>query len=360
MLHVVADPDVVGEDVFFERLPAVATAVARVDAVLQLRFKRDIERIRRAVELVPSDVTLAINGVVARRRVERATLLHLPEADIGEALPPFSASVHGPEALASAQAAGASYVFFGPVFDPGSKPVDGVGVHALAEIAEVASVPVVAIGGITPERIGMCVAAGARGVAFLTPAFETDDPASLIQRYAEELQEALEDAMCRSATTRRIESLAWMAEQLATDDRMFLEACFLRLRNEIAEQQARAANALRDVAPASRPLTVEERGQIETALAELRSTAVDLNLWMRQAERSAEILEAKAQTAAEAGREDLGEDALAAAGRDRETIALLLEEIEATKAAFRDAELLVARVAPEAARKIDAEQDPQS
>ena len=62
---------------------------------------------------------------------------------------------------------GADYLMFGTVFESRSKPAGSpvAGIEALADAAVVASVPVLAIGGITPSRVAACRDAGAAGVA---------------------------------------------------------------------------------------------------------------------------------------------------------------------------------------------------
>ncbi len=71
--------------------------------------------------------------------------------------------------------AGVDYFIFGTVFPSASKPGDApvAGVQGLADAVAVSRRPVLAIGGITPERAEACVAAGAAGVAaigvFLPP-----------------------------------------------------------------------------------------------------------------------------------------------------------------------------------------------
>jgi thiamine-phosphate pyrophosphorylase len=63
-------------------------------------------------------------------------------------------------------ASGADYVLFGTVFGTASKPgAPASGLDALARWCASTSVPVVAIGGLTPERADACAAAGAAGVA---------------------------------------------------------------------------------------------------------------------------------------------------------------------------------------------------
>lgn len=71
----------------------------------------------------------------------------------------------------AAIADGADYVFFSPIFASPSKPgYVGVGVEELREFCTGigADVPVYALGGITPERVELCLEAGAHGVAALS------------------------------------------------------------------------------------------------------------------------------------------------------------------------------------------------
>lgn len=69
----------------------------------------------------------------------------------------------------------ADYLLFGTVFSGGSKgdTVRAQGLDALARAAAASAVPLLAIGGITPERSAAVVAAGAAGIAaigaFLPP-----------------------------------------------------------------------------------------------------------------------------------------------------------------------------------------------
>jgi thiamine-phosphate pyrophosphorylase len=61
---------------------------------------------------------------------------------------------------------GADYVLFGAVFATASKPgAAAAGIDALACWCRSTDVPVIAIGGLTPERAEACAAAGAAGVA---------------------------------------------------------------------------------------------------------------------------------------------------------------------------------------------------
>jgi thiamine-phosphate diphosphorylase len=99
--------------------------------------------------------------------------VHLPERDIatadarklvGRRL--VGRSVHSLEGAAAAESEGADYVIFGPVWASASHPgVAPVGVEALATVSRSVRIPVLAIGGVTDERIAECHAAGAAGYA---------------------------------------------------------------------------------------------------------------------------------------------------------------------------------------------------
>jgi thiamine-phosphate diphosphorylase len=75
-------------------------------------------------------------------------------------------SVHSVDGARLAESEGADFVIFGPIWEsashPGSSPA---GVGALERVAHAVSIPVLAIGGVTEERIAECQAAGAAGFA---------------------------------------------------------------------------------------------------------------------------------------------------------------------------------------------------
>ncbi len=73
---------------------------------------------------------------------------------------------------------GADYVFFSPIFASPSKPGHvGVGLGELRTFTErVQDVPVFAVGGITPDRVPLCLEAGAYGVGVLSGILQKDDP----------------------------------------------------------------------------------------------------------------------------------------------------------------------------------------
>jgi thiamine-phosphate diphosphorylase len=120
--------------------------------------------------------------------------VHWPEAvipDAPETSPALrGASVHSPEACVRAEQAGASFALAGAVFDAGSKPAPGRGLEALAAIANATRLPVLAVGGVTPERVSACLQSGATGVAVVTHVLHSPDMAAAVR----DLREALDTA----------------------------------------------------------------------------------------------------------------------------------------------------------------------
>jgi thiamine biosynthesis protein ThiS len=88
---------------------------------------------------------------------------------------PVSRSVHSPGEAACSQ--GVDFVIAGHVFDTASHPGDTpLGLAGLARIVATAPCPVVAIGGITAERVPDVIAAGAQGVAVIGAISDVPDP----------------------------------------------------------------------------------------------------------------------------------------------------------------------------------------
>jgi len=125
------------------------------------------DRVDVALAAKADGVHLAVNSFTpadARRLLG-------PEALIG-------ASAHSLAEARAAANAGADFIVFGPVFDTPSKRSFGppVGLNALAEVARSISLPVLAIGGITAERVEAVRQHGGRGVAVVSAILEAADP----------------------------------------------------------------------------------------------------------------------------------------------------------------------------------------
>ncbi|MEZ4703434.1 MAG: thiamine phosphate synthase [Rhodothermales bacterium] len=77
-----------------------------------------------------------------------------------------------------AEEAGASYIGFGPVFPTQSKdnPASLRGLDGLADVCARVRIPVIAIAGITVDRVRDVLEAGAHGVAVMTAVTNAPDP----------------------------------------------------------------------------------------------------------------------------------------------------------------------------------------
>ena len=87
-------------------------------------------------------------------------------------------STHDLEQARQAVAGEADYIGFGPIYRPMSKdsPYEPLGLDALREVAREVDVPVVAIGGLTPDRFGEVLEAGATSGAFVSAVSAARDP----------------------------------------------------------------------------------------------------------------------------------------------------------------------------------------
>ena len=76
-------------------------------------------------------------------------------------------SCHSLEEAIEAESARADYIVLGPIFETPSKIPYGppLGLDKLSEVATRVKIPLLALGGITVERVKPCLAAGATGIA---------------------------------------------------------------------------------------------------------------------------------------------------------------------------------------------------
>ncbi|MDQ7040252.1 MAG: thiamine phosphate synthase [Rhodothermus sp.] len=98
-------------------------------------------------------------------------------------------SAHELSAAQRAVAEGADYLLFSPVFPTASKPgVPAVGLETLEVVCRTVTVPVLALGGITPERVSVCRQRGAYGVAVVSAILDVPDPEQAVQQFLKALK----------------------------------------------------------------------------------------------------------------------------------------------------------------------------
>ena len=180
-------------------LSAISRNLAAGPDWIQIREKdlpaRELFALVRAALHLPNPrgVKFLVNTRVDVALAAGAAGAHLPSASPAPRLwraliPPgflIGVSCHTAEEVRAAEAEGADYAVFGPVFPPLSKTPQGaaLGLQALSRAAAAVKIPVLALGGVTSRNAPACRAAGAAGVAGI----------SLYQRGANKRAELLPD-----------------------------------------------------------------------------------------------------------------------------------------------------------------------
>ncbi len=116
--------------------------------------------------------------------IEYARKLLGPEKLIG-------ISTHSLRQAKDAQAVGADYIGFGPIFATTTKDAgQAQGIDALTAVKQAVSIPVIAIGGITHANVQEVIRAGADGVAVISAVLSADDIRSSAEEMIKEIRAA--------------------------------------------------------------------------------------------------------------------------------------------------------------------------
>ena len=196
-LYAIADSAYLLDDDF---VPAVRAALAGGARVVQYRDKKNPparrETLARALNAICREhgVPLLINDDVPLAAAVGAAGVHLGREDPGIGA---ARATLGPTATIgvscyneltrarTAQDAGADYVAFGRFFPSRTKPQAVPAAPELLRAARAAlRIPIVAIGGITPENGASLIAAGADALAVIEGVFNQPDIRAAAERYA--------------------------------------------------------------------------------------------------------------------------------------------------------------------------------
>jgi thiamine-phosphate pyrophosphorylase len=172
-------------------------AAARQCAALQYRNKSAgeavrLQQARRLAALArASGVPFIVNDDVRLAIAVDADGVHLgrDDGDLGGARAALRGKLLGVscyDSIAAARravAAGADYVAFGSVFPSATKPDAVRASLRLFEEAKVLAVPLVAIGGITPQNAGEVLRAGADALAVISALFDAPDVGARAQEF---------------------------------------------------------------------------------------------------------------------------------------------------------------------------------
>ena len=194
VLHVITDDDVLRSADFLARAARVLDAIGSRGA-LHIRGHHTSARslYDAAVALAPraagAGALLVVNDRVDVALAVRAAAVQVGERsfrvdDVRRIAPRLrvGVSVHTADEAVAASASGATWITAGHIFDtPSHAGEPSRGLAFVRQICRVSSVPVIAIGGITPRDVGPVRAAGAYGVAVIRGIW--DSPAEAVHAY---------------------------------------------------------------------------------------------------------------------------------------------------------------------------------
>lgn len=145
-----------------------------------------IEYLAQNIPLSKMIINDRVDVALAAKAAGVQLAFHSLETSIVKTMFPFlkvGRSIHSYREGVKANRDGADYVLFGHIFFSGSKPGKiPKGLKQLAKVAQL-DIPVIAIGGITPENAQSVIHAGAKGIAVMSGILEARDPLSAVKDY---------------------------------------------------------------------------------------------------------------------------------------------------------------------------------
>ena len=208
-LHLITDDEILARDDF----PGQARRMLEEggqDVALHLRGPGTCGRVLFDLAVALLDQSARSGSLLLiNDRIDIALALGLPGVHLGQrSLPPRVArtllgpqsllglSVHGAEEARTGAAAspghadpGLDFLVVGSIFPTSSHPGRNPGgLAVLREVRAVSALPLLAIGGLTPERVEEVMAVGAHGVAVRGGAWDGEDPKAAIRVYLEEVR----------------------------------------------------------------------------------------------------------------------------------------------------------------------------
>ncbi|MFH1765416.1 MAG: thiamine phosphate synthase [Gemmatimonadota bacterium] len=213
-LHVITDDEILTREGFVFKAMGVLEAGGE-GVVFHLRGPRTSGKVLHSLARVLKGPAEAHGcRLLANDRVDLALALDLSGAHLGQrSLPPGVArrilgphrllglSVHGLTEAGEGLTGIVDFLLAGTIYPSFSHPEgipEGVpgggaggvpgGVARIREIRGISTVPLVAIGGMTPDRVAEVLAAGAHGVAVRGGIWDAGDPTAATRVYLEELE----------------------------------------------------------------------------------------------------------------------------------------------------------------------------
>src|SRR5699024_10338752 len=182
----------------------VKKALQIYDVVDFIHIRERHWTVKQYVEVIArlQEHDLGLTKLVINDRLDLVAMYHVPNIhlpshghdvdDVRRYFPhlQIGCSVHSvTEAKLQAQNQ-VDYLFFGHVFPTNSKPgIQARGLAQLKQVVDAVSVPVIAIGGITPKSIAEVMELGIMGVAVMSGIFAAEDCQQAAIQYRQKLRE---------------------------------------------------------------------------------------------------------------------------------------------------------------------------
>lgn len=200
-LYVILDPDASRERPLLDILKQAAEGGARLfqyrnKTASMLMAYREAAALRRAAQ--EAGAIFLVNDRCDLALAVEADGVHLGQQDLPIKMARailgagklIGVSAHTDAQVRAATQTGADYLGFGPIFTPFSKwdhePV--VGIDGLRRIRGLTTLPVFAIGGITPDRVPALTEAGADGVAVISAIAQAADVTATTRAFVSRLR----------------------------------------------------------------------------------------------------------------------------------------------------------------------------
>ena len=206
ILHIITDITIQSQ---FTHNQLAEMAIAGGADTIQFRQKNGSTRQHiEMLELVKSVCTINSVPLIVNDHAGVAIAMEVDGVHFGQDDMPISlakkilpsdmivgASARTEDKIMDAIASGADYIGFGPVFHTNSK-VDAEkakGLDTLKHICQIASCPVIAIGGITKETTYEVIKRGAHGIAVISAVCASTNPKQATQSLLTEIQRGKQD-----------------------------------------------------------------------------------------------------------------------------------------------------------------------
>ncbi|MGK2936071.1 MAG: thiamine phosphate synthase [Gemmatimonadaceae bacterium] len=199
VVHAITNDDKLLDPAFLDNASSIIGALGERGAIhVRARWLPD----RRLLEITQSlaekargsECVIVVNDRVDVALAGGASAVQLTSRSVGvsdaRAMAPalrIGCSVHSPLEARDAGLFGADWCVAGHVFASGSHADEvGRGTGFLRECAEGTDIPVIAIGGVTADRVREAVEAGAYGVASISGIWDAPNPGEAAGRYLSE------------------------------------------------------------------------------------------------------------------------------------------------------------------------------